>query len=68
MFLFAIALAGVAVAHLLVGIVAEKTVCESLKNPSNDNQVMTLVDELVNMDHVYPKGSTSGINVTHMIR
>ncbi|XP_059472702.1 prominin-like protein isoform X2 [Neocloeon triangulifer] len=67
MFLFAIGLAAVAVMHLLVGIVAEKTVCESLKEPSSDNQVMTLVDQLVNMDHVYPKGSTAGINVTHMI-
>ncbi|XP_065338123.1 prominin-like protein isoform X3 [Cloeon dipterum] len=67
MFLFTIGLAAVAVIHLLLGVVAEKTVCESLKDPTPNNQVMSLVNDLVkNMDRD-PKSTTAGINVTHMI-
>jgi hypothetical protein len=68
MFLFSIGLAGVAVAHLLVGILAEKAVCESLQHPTPDNQFMNLADQFVNLDDLYPPGRSTGVTLSHIIR
>lgn len=68
MFLFSIGLAVVAVAHLLLGVIAEKALCEPLQNPSADSQLMGLADQVVNLDLIYPQGKSAGITVSHLIR
>lgn len=68
MFLFSIGLAAVAVAHMLLGVLAEKAMCEPLYKPTSDSQLMNLADDLVNLDYIYPKGSTSGITLSQLIR
>lgn len=45
MFLFAIILALVTIIHFFVGILAQRIVCDSLRNP-NDSQVIDLIDKV----------------------
>ncbi|KAF4522990.1 hypothetical protein B566_EDAN009582 [Ephemera danica] len=68
MFLFSIGLAGVAVAHLLVGVMAEKAVCESLESPTPDSQLMNMADEYFKLSQLYPQGGAADIPLSKLIR
>lgn len=68
MFLFSVGLAAVAAAHLLIGVLAEKSMCEPLQQPGENSQLLDLADQLVDLGHLYPQGSPSDITLSHLIR
>ncbi|KAJ8664265.1 hypothetical protein QAD02_005927, partial [Eretmocerus hayati] len=66
-FLLTSALMVVTVVHMLTGILAERAVCEPLKNPKN-NRVFELVEEFVPVKKViYPKTPGAEINLGHIL-
>jgi prominin 1 len=64
-FLFSAVLMVVTLVHFLLGVIAERAVCEPLESPSN-NQFLELVDKMVRLDKYF--GSKMEINVSSIIR
>lgn len=66
-FLLTSVLMVVTVAHMISGVVAERAVCDPLKQPRN-NRLFELVDELLPIKNVlYPKNPKADINMSHII-
>jgi prominin 1 len=64
-FLFSAVLMVITLVHFLLGVVAERAVCEPLQSP-NDNQLLALVDKMVRLDKFF--NSEVEINVSSIIR
>jgi prominin 1 len=64
-FLFSAALMVITLLHFLLGIIAERTVCEPLQSPEN-NQLLMLIDKMVRLDKFFE--SEVEINVSSIIR
>lgn len=64
-FLFSAFLMVITLVHFLLGVVAERAVCEPLQSP-NDNQLLALVDKMVRLDKFF--NSEVEINVSSIIR
>jgi hypothetical protein len=64
-FLFSAVLMLITLVHFLLGVVAERAVCEPLQSPNN-NQLLTLVDKMVRLDKFFD--SEVEINVSSIIR
>jgi prominin 1 len=64
-FLFSAALMIITLVHFLLGIVAERAICEPLQNPEK-NQLLTLVDKVIRLDKFFD--SEEEINVSSIIR
>ena len=63
-FLFSAVLMLVTLAHFLIGIVAERAVCEPLQSP-NDNQLLQLLDDVVRLDKFFvAEGSKQHVDIT----
>ncbi|KAJ9580215.1 hypothetical protein L9F63_004158, partial [Diploptera punctata] len=64
MFLFSAVLMLATLAHFVVGIVAERAVCEPLQNP-HDNQLLQLLDDVVRLDKLFvAEGSKQQVDIT----
>nr|CAD7198463.1 unnamed protein product [Timema douglasi] len=63
MFLFSIFLMVATLVHFLLGVVGEKLICETLKNPNN-NQVLSWIDQQVNTNNLYPNGTNPNIKLS----
>jgi prominin 1 len=64
-FLFSAVLMVVTLAHFLLGVIAERAVCEPLQNPNN-NQLLMLIDKMVSLDKFFEYEVE--INVSSIIR
>jgi hypothetical protein len=64
-FLFSAVVMVVTLVHFLLGVIAERVVCEPLQSPSN-NQLLALVDKMVRLDKFFK--SEVEINVSSIIR
>ncbi|XP_023723915.1 prominin-like protein isoform X3 [Cryptotermes secundus] len=64
-FLFSAVLMVVTLVHFLLGVIAERAVCEPLQSPNN-NQLLALVDKMVRLDKFF--NSEVEINVSSIIR
>ncbi|XP_069697439.1 prominin-like protein isoform X3 [Periplaneta americana] len=64
-FLFSAVLMMITLVHFLLGIIAERAICEPLQNPNN-NQLLTLIDKMVRLDKFFQ--SDVEINVSSIIR
>jgi hypothetical protein len=64
-FLFSAVLMVVTLVHFLLGVIAERAVCEPLQSPNN-NQLLALVDKMVRLDKFFD--SDVEINVSSIIR
>ncbi|XP_031777823.1 prominin-like protein isoform X3 [Nasonia vitripennis] len=57
----------ITVAHMITGVLAERAICEPLKNP-NDNRMFEFVDELLQIKKIlYPKNPNADINMSHIL-
>lgn len=58
----------ITVAHMITGVLAERAICEPLKNP-NDNRMFELVDEFLQIKKIlYPKNPKADINMSHILK
>jgi prominin 1 len=64
-FLFSAVLMVVTLAHFLLGIIAERAICEPLQNPNN-SQLLTLIDKMVRLDKFFEYEVE--INISSIIR
>ncbi|XP_012230182.2 prominin-like protein isoform X2 [Linepithema humile] len=66
-FLLTSVLMVVTVVHMITGVMAQRGICEPLKNPK-DNRMFELVDELVQIKRIlYPKNSNANINMSYIV-
>jgi prominin 1 len=65
-FLFSAVLMAVTLAHFLLGVIAERAICEPLHNPNNNNQLLTLIDKMIRLDKFFEY--EVDINVSSIIR
>ncbi|XP_011640394.1 prominin-like protein isoform X7 [Pogonomyrmex barbatus] len=57
----------ITVVHMITGVMAQRGVCEPLKNPK-DNRMFELVDELVHIKRIlYPKNPNANINMSYIV-
>jgi prominin 1 len=64
-FLFSAALMVITLVHFLLGIVAERAICEPLQEPEN-NRFLTLVDKVIRLDKFFD--FEEEVNVSSIIR
>ncbi|KAG7210464.1 hypothetical protein KM043_011990 [Ampulex compressa] len=66
-FLLTSVLMVITVAHMVTGVLAQRGICEPLKNPK-DNRMFELVDELVQIKKIlYPKNPNADINMSYIV-
>ncbi|XP_025161790.1 prominin-like protein isoform X10 [Harpegnathos saltator] len=66
-FLLTSVLMVITVAHMVTGVMAQRGICEPLKNPK-DNRMFELVDELVQIKRIlYPKNPKANINMSYIV-
>ncbi|XP_014484018.1 PREDICTED: prominin-like protein isoform X4 [Dinoponera quadriceps] len=66
-FLLTSVLMVITVVHMVTGVMAQRGVCEPLKNPK-DNRMFELVDELVQIKRVlYPNNQKADINMSYIV-
>jgi len=65
MFLFSAALMLITLVHFLLGIVAERAICEPLQDPEN-NRLLALADKVVRLDKFFD--SEVEINISSIVR
>ncbi|XP_020294345.1 prominin-like protein isoform X2 [Pseudomyrmex gracilis] len=66
-FLLTSVLMVITVAHMITGVMAQRGICEPLKNPE-DNRMFELVDEFVQIKKVlYPKNPNADINMSYIV-
>ena len=54
------------VGHMLIGLAADRGVCQPLKNPVNNN-AFDLVDEYINIKQkIYPRSPNANISLKHI--
>ncbi|KMR04544.1 prominin-like protein [Lasius niger] len=57
----------ITVVHMITGVMAQRGICEPLKNPK-DNRMFELVDELVQIKRIlYPKYPNAHINMSYIV-
>lgn len=57
----------VTVVHMITGVMAQRGICEPLKNPK-DNRMFELVDDLVQIKKIlYPKYPNANINMSYIV-
>ncbi|XP_029169888.1 prominin-like protein isoform X2 [Nylanderia fulva] len=57
----------ITVVHMITGVMAQRGICEPLKNPK-DNRMFELVDELVQIKRIlYPKYPNANINMSYIV-
>lgn len=57
----------VTIAHMITGVMAQRGICEPLKNPK-DNRMFELVDELVQIRRIlYPNNPNADINMSYIV-
>lgn len=57
----------VTVVHMITGVMAQRGICEPLKNPK-DNRMFELVDDLVQIKRIlYPKYPNAKINMSYIV-
>ncbi|XP_061940582.1 prominin-like protein isoform X19 [Apis cerana] len=57
----------ITVIHMVVGVLAQRAVCEPLKNPQ-DNRMFALVDEIVQIKKIlYPNKPNADVNMSYII-
>ena len=67
MFLFTSILMIVTVTHMILGAVAQRGICEPLKNPK-DNRMFTLVDDMAQIKKLlYPDNPEAVINMSWIV-
>jgi prominin 1 len=64
-FLFSAALMVITLVHFLLGIVAERAICEPLQDPEN-NRLLTLVDRVIRLEKFFD--SEVEINISSIVR
>ncbi|KAL0130185.1 hypothetical protein PUN28_002047 [Cardiocondyla obscurior] len=66
-FLLTSVLMVITVVHMVTGVMAQRGICEPLKNPK-DNRMFELVDELVQIKRIlYPKNPNANINMSYIV-
>lgn len=66
-FLLTSVLMVITVVHMITGVMAQRGICEPLKNPK-DNRMFELVDELVQIKRIlYPKNPNANINMSYIV-
>ncbi|XP_025268635.1 prominin-like protein isoform X7 [Camponotus floridanus] len=66
-FLLTSVLMVVTVVHMITGVMAQRGICEPLKNPK-DNRMFELVDDLVQIKRIlYPKYPNANINMSYIV-
>lgn len=66
-FLLTSVLMVITVVHMITGVMAQRVICEPLKNPK-DNRVFELIDEFVQIKKVlYPKNPNANINMSYIV-
>ncbi|XP_011866925.1 PREDICTED: prominin-like protein isoform X4 [Vollenhovia emeryi] len=66
-FLLTSVLMVITVVHMITGVMAQRGICEPLKNPK-DNRMFELVDELVQIKRIlYPKNPNAHINMSYIV-
>ncbi|RLU21443.1 hypothetical protein DMN91_005816 [Ooceraea biroi] len=66
-FLLTSVLMVITVAHMITGVMAQRGICEPLKNP-RDNRMFELVDELVQIKRIlYPNNPNADINMSYIV-
>ncbi|GAB1869021.1 Prominin-like protein isoform X2 [Camponotus japonicus] len=66
-FLLTSVLMVVTVVHMITGVMAQRGICEPLKNPK-DNRMFELVDDLVQIKKIlYPKYPNANINMSYIV-
>ncbi|XP_072760846.1 prominin-like protein isoform X2 [Anoplolepis gracilipes] len=57
----------ITVVHMITGVMAQRGICEPLKNPK-DNRMFELVDDLVQIKRIlYPKYPNANINMSYIV-
>ncbi|KYM78129.1 Prominin-like protein [Atta colombica] len=57
----------ITVVHMITGVIAQRGICEPLKNPK-DNRMFELVDEFVQIKRIlYPKNPNANINMSYIV-
>ncbi|KYN06796.1 Prominin-like protein [Cyphomyrmex costatus] len=57
----------ITVVHMITGVMAQRGICEPLKNPK-DNRMFELIDELVQIKRLlYPKNPNANINMSYIV-
>lgn len=58
----------VTVVHMVTGVIAERAICEPLKNP-NDNRIFEIADKYLQINQViYPDNPKAEINISQIIK
>ncbi|XP_029672117.1 prominin-like protein isoform X6 [Formica exsecta] len=66
-FLLTSVLMVITVVHMITGVMAQRGICEPLKNPK-DNRMFELVDDLVQIKRIlYPKYPNANINMSYIV-
>ncbi|XP_050447197.1 prominin-like protein isoform X3 [Cataglyphis hispanica] len=66
-FLLTSVLMVITVVHMVTGVMAQRGICEPLKNPK-DNRMFKLVDDLVQIKRIlYPKYPNANINMSYIV-
>nr|XP_050854478.1 prominin-like protein isoform X4 [Vespula vulgaris] len=66
-FLFTSVLMVITVVHMITGVLAQRSICEPLKNPK-DNRMFKLVDKIVQIRKIlHPKNPNFDINMSYII-
>ncbi|XP_070163104.1 prominin-like protein isoform X2 [Polyergus mexicanus] len=66
-FLLTSVLMVITVVHMITGVMAQRGICEPLKNP-RDNRMFELVDDLVQIKRIlYPKYPNANINMSYIV-
>ncbi|XP_071568502.1 prominin-like protein isoform X4 [Temnothorax nylanderi] len=66
-FLLTSVLMVITVVHMITGVMAQRGICEPLKNPK-DNRMFELVDDLVQIKRLlYPKNPNAHINMSYIV-
>ncbi|XP_033365432.1 prominin-like protein isoform X3 [Bombus vosnesenskii] len=66
-FLLTSVLMVITVAHMVIGVLVQRAVCEPLKNPQ-DNRMFALVDEIVQIKKkLYPQNPNADVNMSYII-
>jgi len=57
----------ITVAHMITGVMAQRGICEPLKNPK-DNRMFKLVDDYVQIKRMlYPNNPNADINMSYIV-
>ncbi|CAL7934952.1 unnamed protein product [Xylocopa violacea] len=66
-FLLTSVLMVIIVAHMVIGVLVQRAICEPLKNP-DDNRMFALVDEIVQVKKMlYPKNPNVDLNMSYIV-